>query len=120
MRASPNAQINVGLSEGKARTLLEGVGQSGVKSPPIRTCHAGRETQPLESGSTWTRARDAVSEWAFAVVLTLIGVAAAGCLMFARRNPRWRGAALGGAVVLSFAAIEACAIYLDVHDVLEP
>jgi hypothetical protein len=54
------------------------------------------------------------------MVLILIGVAAAGCVVFARRNARWRGAALGGAVILSSAAIEASAIYLDVHNVLEP
>ena len=54
------------------------------------------------------------------MVLILVGVAAAGCVVLARRNARWRGAALGGAVILSFAAIEASAIYLDVHNVLEP
>jgi hypothetical protein len=54
------------------------------------------------------------------MVLILVGVAAAGCVVLARRNARWRGAALGGAVFLSFAAIEASAIYLDVHNVLEP
>jgi hypothetical protein len=56
----------------------------------------------------------------FAVALVMIGVAAAGCLVFAGRTARWRGAALGGAVVLSFAVMEASAIYLDVHNVLEP
>jgi hypothetical protein len=61
-----------------------------------------------------------VSAWAFIIVLMLVGVAAAGCVVLARRNARWRGAALGGAVFLSFAAIEASAIYLDVHNVLEP
>jgi hypothetical protein len=61
-----------------------------------------------------------VSTWVFTVVLLLIGVAAAGCLMFAGRTARWRGAALGGAVLLSFALMEASAIYLDVHNVLEP
>ncbi|MGZ4589589.1 MAG: hypothetical protein ACXV4A_00215 [Actinomycetes bacterium] len=57
---------------------------------------------------------------AFTVVLISIGLAAAGCLALAARNPRWRGAALGGAAILSFAAIEACAIYLDVNDMLTP
>ena len=61
-----------------------------------------------------------MSAWAFIIVLILVGVAAAGCVVLARRNPRWRGAALGGAVILSFAVMEASAIYLDVHNVLEP
>ena len=61
-----------------------------------------------------------MSAWAFIIVLILVGVAAAACVLLARRNPRWRGAALGGAVLLSFAAMEASAIYLDVHNVLEP
>jgi hypothetical protein len=61
-----------------------------------------------------------VSAWAFAVTLIVVGVAAAGCLVLARRNARWRRAALGGVVILSFAAMEASAIYLDVHNVLEP
>ena len=61
-----------------------------------------------------------MSAWAFIIVLILVGVAAAGCVALARRNVRWRGAALGGAVILSFAALEASAIYLDVHNVLEP
>lgn len=61
-----------------------------------------------------------MSAWAFIIVLMLVGVAAAGCVVLARRNVRWRGAALGGAVILSFAALEASAIYLDVHNVLEP
>jgi hypothetical protein len=61
-----------------------------------------------------------VNAWAFIIVLILVGVAAAGCVVFARHNARWRGAALGGAVIMSFAVIEASAIYLDVHNVLEP
>ena len=61
-----------------------------------------------------------MSAWAFIIVLILVGVAAAACVVLARRNPRWRGAALGGAVILSFAVMEASAIYLDVHNVLEP
>ena len=62
-----------------------------------------------------------MSAWGFVVALSLIGVAAAGCLVYAgRRTARWRGAALGGAVLLSFAVMEASAIYLDVHNVLEP
>ncbi len=61
-----------------------------------------------------------MSAWVFAVTLVLIGVAVAGCLVFAGRSARWRGAALGGAVLLSFAVMEASAIYLDVHNVLEP
>jgi cytochrome c biogenesis protein CcdA len=61
-----------------------------------------------------------VSALTFATVLVLIGLSAAGCLEFARRNARWRRAAVGGAMILSIAALEACAIYLDVHDVLEP
>ncbi len=61
-----------------------------------------------------------MTAWAFIIVLTLVGVAAAGCVVLASRNARWRGAALGGAVLLSFAAIEASAIYMDVHNVLEP
>ena len=61
-----------------------------------------------------------MSAWVFAVTLVLIGVAAAGCLVFAGRTARWRGAALGGAVLLLFAVMEASAIYLDVHNVLEP
>ena len=61
-----------------------------------------------------------MSAWAFIIVLILVGVAAAGCVVLARRKPRWRGAALGGAVILSFAVMEASAIYLDVHNVLEP
>jgi type IV secretory pathway VirB2 component (pilin) len=61
-----------------------------------------------------------VSAWVFAVTLVLIGIAAAGCLVLAGRTARWRGAALGGAVLLLFAVMEASAIYLDVHDVLEP
>jgi hypothetical protein len=80
----------------------------------------GREGQSLESESAWTGARDAVSGWAFIMVLILVGVAASGCVVLARRNARWRRAALGGAVLLSFAAMEASAIYLDVHNVLEP
>ena len=100
--------------------MLKGAGPSGVKSPTIVTRHADRELQPLGSESIWTRARDAVSAWAFVMVLVLIGVAAVGCLVIARRNVRWRRAALGGVVILSFAAIEACAIYLDLNNVLEP
>ena len=61
-----------------------------------------------------------MSAWGFVVALSLIGVAAAGCLVYAGRTARWRGAALGGAVLLSFAVMEASAIYLDVHNVLEP
>ena len=61
-----------------------------------------------------------MSAWVFTVTLLLIGVAAAGCLVLAGRSARWRGAAIGGAVLLSFAVMEASAIYLDVHNVLEP
>ena len=61
-----------------------------------------------------------MSAWVFAITLLLIGVAAAGCLVFAGRTARWRGAALGGGVLLLFAVMEASAIYLDVHNVLEP
>jgi hypothetical protein len=61
-----------------------------------------------------------VSAKEFAVALLLIGVAAAGCLALAGRTSRWRRAALGGAIILSFAVMEASAIYLDVHNVLEP
>jgi len=61
-----------------------------------------------------------VSAWGFVVALSLIGVAAAGCLVYAGRTARWRGAALGGAGLLAFAVMEASAIYLDVHNVLEP
>ena len=61
-----------------------------------------------------------MSAWVFTVTLLLIGVAAAGCLVLRGATARWRGAALGGAVLLSFAVMEASAIYLDVHNVLEP
>lgn len=74
----------------------------------------------MESESARTGARDAVSAWVFAVALVLAGVAAAVCVVLAGRTARWRRAALGGAVLLSFAVMEASAIYLDVHDVLEP
>ncbi len=61
-----------------------------------------------------------MSAWVFTVTLLLIGVAAAGCLVLAGRSARWRGAAIGGAVLLSFAVLEASALSLDVHNVLEP
>ena len=61
-----------------------------------------------------------MSAWAFIIVVILVGGAAAACVLLAGRNARWRGAALGGAVILSFAVMEASAIYLDVHNVLEP
>lgn len=61
-----------------------------------------------------------MSAWVFAVALVPVGVAAAVCVVLAGRTARWRRAALGGAVLLSFAVMEASAIYLDVHDVLEP
>ena len=61
-----------------------------------------------------------MSAWVFILALVLIGVAAAGCLMLAGRTARWRRAALGGGVLLSFALMEASAVYLDLHNVLEP
>lgn len=63
---------------------------------------------------------DVVTGQAFAVLLVLIGLAAAGCLVLAARSSRWRRPALGGAVILSLAAIESCAIYLDAREVLTP
>ena len=56
----------------------------------------------------------------FSVLLILIGLAAAGCLMLAARSSRWRPFAYGGAVILTLAAIEACAIYLDTREILTP
>lgn len=61
-----------------------------------------------------------MSAWVLTVALILIGSAAAGSLLVAGRTARWRRAALGGAVILSLAVMEASAIYLDVHNVLEP
>jgi hypothetical protein len=61
-----------------------------------------------------------VSGQAFAAVLTLTGLAAIGCFVLAARSSRWRRVALGGAVILAFAALEAGAIYLDVRDLLTP
>ena len=62
----------------------------------------------------------ALGSLAFAALLIVAGVAGAGSLSLAARSTRWRRTAIVAAIISLLAAIEVCAIFLDVNDVLEP